>query len=353
MNKLFPLLIFAPAFLIAQNPSAVQTYPKFGTLTTYPVTCSYKATSFVDDTQDDSTETQKKFIKVISIAGYGGGNLYRDGYEDRTIFQQAVPGNPMMFADLTGYGNQMHYYDYGFINANVTTGLMISTRLRCQKKFSELRLGISHSLPMVSEQYYVKESTTQIGTSALPGGETLITDSTHHSSYQYKWYTDVLSLDISWIVKSDPGKIFNCYTGFGLTGGVGYNGVISAEHREYSYHTNRSNGPSYLYYQSNATQHTTTSSRSAAPIIAQFGGYIPIGFNIRLGKRQTFFSHLTLFGEYQGAMYLLSCPGITSKLRTSSNVYGGVRYYIRAPKHVGKHNRHRNRRNPEGRLHMN
>jgi hypothetical protein len=340
MKKLLLLALLAPTFLFAQNSS----YPKFGRLQAYPVTCSYKSVLLPDDTGDDSSETQKKFIRVISIAAYSGGNIYTDGYEDRTLFQKAVPGDPMMFADLTGYNNQVYYYDYGRVNANFTKGIMVSTRLRCQKKFSELRFGISHSKEMVSNQYYLKQSTTQIGTSALPGGETLITDSTHESSYYYKWYTDVLSLEISWIVKSDPRKILNCYTGFGLTGGIGYNGVISVDHLENSYHANRSNGPSNLYYTSNAQIHQQSYSRSAAPTIAQFGGYIPIGFNLRLGKRHTFFSHLTLFGEYQGAMYLLTVPGVTSKLRTSSNIYGGLRYYIRAPKYVKKHDREGYRR---------
>lgn len=289
----------------------------------------------------DSTQTQKKFLKIISVSAYGGGNIYRDGYEDRTIFQQAVPGSPLMFADLSGYNNEGFFFYSGGVNVNTSSGLQVSAKLRCQKKYSELRLGLNHSIASVSSQYYQKQTTTFVGSSALPGGELLYTDSVHNSSYAYNWSTDIISLELSWIVKSDPGKILSCYTGFGLSGGIGYNGVISAQHSESSYFSNRSDGPSNLYYSSGHRTLEQSYERYRAPMVAQFGGYIPIGLNLRLGKRHSFFSHLMLFGEYQGAMYALTSPGMNTKLRTSSNIYGGVRYYVHAPRYTGKH---RNRR---------
>jgi hypothetical protein len=297
--------------------------------------------------QQDSTDNEpQKFIKVISISAYGGGEMYREGFEDRSVFQQAAPNSTLAFADLSGYGTSNGWFiRYG--NVNSISGLNVNLRLRGQK-FSEVRVGIGHSVTSYSYQSYSKESRTFIGTSTLPGGDVVSTDSVSYASYNYAWYSDVMQLNLAWILRSNPRNWLNVYTGLGVSGGIGYNGVLEYNH----IHTSE-----YRHSTTTGNVHSTThreviseaNERFRAPVFGFYSAYIPIGVNIRLGRRNTFLSHIALFGEYTGAVQLLTPKGVDSKVRTSSGGYGGVRWYIHAP--GGDRNRNKSYKRGDGMVH--
>jgi hypothetical protein len=296
--------------------------------------------------QEDSTEnSRRKFIRVVSISGMLGGEFYREGFSDRTPFQQATPNSTLAFANIGGYGNSNGIFYYLNSRASTNSAMNVNLKLRGQK-MSEVRFGLYHSNTSFAAQSYSRETTTPIDTTMLPGGELLYTDSVSYASYDYTWDASVINLHIGWIVRSNPGNWVSVYTGFGLFGGIGFNGILEYNHVHSSRHTHRSPGNN-TYYTTNHTTEVQSRETYRAPVFASFGGYIPIGMNIRLAQRNNFFKHIALFGEYQGAVQVLAPKGIDSKIRTVSSMYGGVRYYIHAPKPPkregrGRHN-HRDR----------
>ena len=291
--------------------------------------------------QQDSTDNSK-FIQVISVSAYMGGDFYRDGFEDRTIFQQAAPSSTLAFADLGGYSNQKGMFYY-YSKTGFTNGINVNLHLRCQQKYGELRIGIAHSNMNVSSQQYRMRSVTMIDSDTLSNGEIFYTDSVASSAYNYSWNSDILHLNAGWIVRTDPKRWVNLYTGFGLFGGIGFNGIITATHEHSSYHnTYNTMSPGYSY-DSNYESQVLVEERFRAPSFTSLGAYIPIGFNIRLGRRNDFMKHLTLYGEYNGAVQLLLPQGTDSKIRTVSSMYGGMRWYIHAP--AGKERRRGGHRN--------
>ena len=55
-------------------------------------TANQRPRSGYNNSPEDSTQTtHKKLLKVVSLSVYLGGDFYRDGFEDRTILQQAAP----------------------------------------------------------------------------------------------------------------------------------------------------------------------------------------------------------------------------------------------------------------------
>lgn len=279
--------------------------------------------------QDDSTATQQKLIKVISISGYMGGELFREGFSDRTVFQQATPNSTLAFASIAGYSNANGIFYYINSRASVNTGMNVNLRLRGQKS-SELRVGIGHSTTSFAAQSYSKETTTALGTTTLPGGEVLYTDSVSYASYDYTWNADVINLNAAWILRSNPRNWVSVYTGFGIFGGLGFNGILEYSHVHNSrhHHYTGGSGPNYT---TNFTTEVYTTERYRAPAFTSLGAYIPIGFNIRLGRRNNFFKHVALFGEYNGAVQFLAPKNVDSKTRTVSAMYGGIRWYVQAP----------------------
>lgn len=294
--------------------------------------------------QDSVRPRHGKFVRFVSISGYMGGEIYREGFSDRTVFQQATPSSTLAFADISGYGNNSMGYGM-FTNTSTTNGINVNLHLRCQKKFGELRFGISHSLVSFASQDYSMETTTHLDTTMLPGGEALITDSVAYSGFSYDWYADIIQLHLGWIIRTDPKRIVNLYTGLGFYGGIGFNGVLEYNHIHSSRHEHYNPANGNLFYASNYEVATQISERYRAPVFKSFGVYIPVGFNIRLGRRNNFLRHLTVYGEYNGALQFLVPKDVDPKVRTVSGMYGGMRWYIHAPKgkkkgdghHGGKH----------------
>lgn len=290
--------------------------------------------------QDDDTTRQKPLIKVVSITGLAGGEFFREGYEDRTLFQESFPSSPLAFANLDGYSNTDHSFAYG-INSSVTSGLYLNMHLRGQKKYAELRAGLTHSSTTIAAQYYDKRTVTRTDTSQLSNGDIIYTDSVNHSAYEYYWENEMLSLNLAWIVRSDPRNLVNLYTGFGAVGGIGFNGQYSATYSNTSNHRHYKSDGHLLYiddYKANAV----IREHFAAPLTGMFSAYIPIGGNLRLGRKPgRFLSHLALVAEYQGGIQFLFMGGGDRKVRTFSGMYGGVRWYVHAPKQMPRDTKRR------------
>lgn len=304
-------------------------------------------TPFAVNAQDDDSTRQKKMVKVISIAAMGGSELFREGFEDRTIFQESFPSSPLAFANLDGFLNDQLFYRYDF-TTNVTSGIFLNLRFREQKKFSEFRIGLSHSTTTIAAQYYSKQTITRTDTITLSNGDFLYTDSSEYSEYAYEWDNEVISLHLSWLVRTDPRNLLNLYTGIGLSGGIGFNGTYRASYTSTSvdrYYN--SNG--HFLYAGNQEVHASIHEQFKAPFAGAFSAYIPIGANLRLARKPgRFLSHVALVAEYQGGIQFIFPGNSDTKVRTYSGLSGGVRWYIVAPK-VYPPNRKRKRNRDENR----
>jgi hypothetical protein len=277
--------------------------------------------------QQDSTQK----IKVVSVNVWGGGNISRGGFEDRTLFQQASPSSSLAFANVTGYGNNSGDFFLGNTYANSIAGISVNVKLaKC--KSSEFRIGLAHSRYTISTQSYGKSVSTTLYTTPLPGGGVLTSDSVFNTGYSYEWMTDVLDLQLQWTVRSNPARIFSVYAGGGLYFGMGYNGTIRNSFIESSIIQHTSEGPAYVYYSTDYTLQTDIREEFKAPGLVSFGAEIPVGFNIRLGRRNAFFSHLVYFNEYRGSLQFIKPSGVDMIIRTSSGMIAGLRWYITPPK---------------------
>lgn len=276
--------------------------------------------------QEDST----KKVKVVSVNAWIGGNITRGGFEDRTIFQQATPSSSLAFADLAGYGNQGGSFPFDNTYTNSNRGLMVYLKL-CDCKASEFRIGIENGKSTISSQFYSKETSTILFTTPLPGGGILVSDSVYRSDYRYEWSSDAIALNLGWIVRTKPGRIFSVYAGGGIFSGLGFNGKINNSFLERSRIQHTSGAPTYVGYSTASQTHTDVEENFKAPGYSYFGAYIPVGFNVRLGRRNAILSHLVYFGEYQGAIQFLKPAGFDMRIRTSSGMISGLKWYITAP----------------------
>ncbi|MFM2018524.1 MAG: hypothetical protein RL007_2180 [Bacteroidota bacterium] len=284
------------------------------------------------DFSGDSTEHNSSFIKVISVSVGGGAQIIRTGFQDVSVIQQAAPSSSLAFADLSQYGNGGLFSGiFGNFNSGSTKGIAVNVRFGCQKKFSETRFGIYHSTIGITSQNYSLTSSVSIDTTAVPGG-TFVTDSIFTSSYNYNWYSDVISLEASWIARTNPARIVSFYTGFGMNFGAGFNGVIENSFVENTYFMHYGTGDVTSTYMTGYTTRTDIQERFRAPGFFFTTANIPVGMNIRLGRRNPILRHIVLHYEYQGQLQMLFPSGIDAQVRTASAFTGGVKWLIHPPK---------------------
>ena len=299
-----------------------------------PVFFGYAASAFAQDhtnvsPTDSAVNENHPLVRIISVSGNAGSEFYSDGYEDRSVFQQAVPGSTLAFADVSGYTNYNGMYRT--VNSGgAMTGLQVNFRLRCQKQFSELRAGITHSYVSISSQSYSLESRTPVDTTVMFNGQMLITDSVAISSFNYNWTTETMQLHVGWIARSSPRRWINIYTGLGLFFGLGYNGTIRMTHEHDFYYEGRAQGGSY-YYSSNYQVISHSEEYYRAPMVRTYGVYMPVGMNIVLSRWRPFLSHIALCSEYDGGLVFVRTSDGLSKIRTTSGITGGIRWYVKAP----------------------
>ncbi|MCK6639868.1 MAG: hypothetical protein L6Q81_07255 [Bacteroidia bacterium] len=289
----------------------------------------------------DSSCGKQPCVKIISVTVSGGGQIYRTGFQDITLFREAAPSSSLAFADLSQHGNSMFSGLFGNLNSGTMKGVSVNLRFGCQKKFSETRFGIYHSTLGVSTQNYFYSDRIAIDTTPVPGG-TLVTDSVFNSSYSFDWYSDVLAIEAAWIVRSNPARIISVHSGFGMFFGMAVNGTIQNSFVESSYLRHSGTGDVSTSYVTDFTTHTDIQERFRAPGLFFTSLNIPIGMNIRLGKRNPFLRHVVLHYEYQGQLQILVPSGMDVQLRTASGFNAGVKWMIHPPKNhhggKGKHN---------------
>lgn len=299
------------------------------------------------DLNSDSAEHNNSFVKVISVSVGGGGQIIRTGFQDVSVLQQAAPSSSLAFADLSQYGNSGLFAGvFGNFNSGTSKGIAVNVRFGCQKKFSEARFGIHHSTIGITSQYYSYTNNVSIDTTTVPGG-TFVTDSIFTSSYNYNWYSDVISLEASWIARTNPARIFSFYSGFGMNFGGGFNGVVENSFVENSYYMHYGTGDVTATYMTGYTTPTDIQERFHAPGFFFASVNIPVGMNIRLGRRNPILRHIVLHYEYQGQLQMLFPSGVDAQVRTASAFNGGVKWLIHPPKFKRGHGWKNNHRHHE------
>lgn len=312
MKNLMAFLLLFCGVLGAQNDSLRNGYHK-------------------DCVRDSSCENQP-FVKIISVSVGGGGQLIRTGFQDISLIQQAAPSSTLAFADLSQFGTGTMMFPVFFGNANTASvrGIAVNLRFGCQKKFSETRFGIYQSTMGISSQNYSRYTSTPIDTVIVPGGS-IVTDSLFTSSYSYNWYSEAITIEASWIARTNPARILSFYSGFGMHFGIGFNGKIENSFNENSYLLHRGTGEVTSNYVTGYTNRTDITEQLRAPGFFYTAVQVPIGMNIRLGRRNAILKHLVLHYEYQAQLQIIAPSGLDTQVRTASGFSVGLKWMIDVP----------------------
>lgn len=217
------------------------------------------------------------------------------GFSD---LQRLMPANdPMFNPSLKNYNTNNP--STAIFNFNMKLALT-------SKPNRELMIGIAYLSGIRRSYDFFKSSTKHVDTINVQD-YTFYVDSTYFSGYSFQEYTKEVGVDISYIFRSEQSKKISVFAGFGLY--VGYTfysdvSVSQSKDSSKSIYTNPSNEGFYQYHSSsvgyffnNAIEKTAKTDPSIL-----FRGYVPVGLNWNLSKKNEFWKHVNL--QFQAAFGL-------------------------------------------------
>lgn len=170
------------------------------------------------------------------------------------------------------------------------------------RKSSLLRAGISYSSS--SEYGYYSNAYSFRSDTVLSGsGTNIYVDSSVIKNSLAEYYSDKIWLDFSFVFSTNPEARFSLYEGIGTTFGFGVRNKTKYIYAENKYlkTTDAAGNESFSNF-SNPDYHDYTATHYNNQNTFDWGIYIPLGIDFRLGNRNNFLRHVHLFYELRAGI---------------------------------------------------
>jgi hypothetical protein len=233
-------------------------------------------------------------------------------------FQLLAPGSTLLPADLSEYS----WSGYAPYNSNNSLSVQLGLRFRnCKKtdylKNPVLRLGISYYSAMnASGSLFRSEHKSYDTLTSSVSGQLYYMDSVTRYDYYLRYASRHINLEGAVIFRTKWESRWSLFAGAGISGGMSVmsnTDIDYAESRgtEMMYHGEPYSGFHGLY-ESDYTSKTEHFRNSPS---WNFAGFIPMGADLKLGRKNIFWKHVHLYYEMKPGISVLIIPGLNSYTR--------------------------------------
>ena len=244
------------------------------------------------------------FGKVDLSIGLGGIS-YSTSSKSLADYRALLPNSAILSKDYSDFvGSNYQSYQYSTM-LSILYGLRLGNST--EKLEHRMRVGFSYSNIYSGSSSYYKQTTTPYDTlTSSRTGEQTVIDSINSQNLYMDLSQDMLSLDISYIIRANPNGRWSFYTGLGLELGVGINTRANIYSSEYNY----ANGP--FYFDINNDENSFESESYSLDPSYSVNLYLPIGLDFRLSKSNEFWKRAHLYTELRpGVRCLVDAAGDT------------------------------------------
>lgn len=267
-------------------------------------------------------EQPPKTIKKISIHDFyiqTGMFFERNTNGTLTDFKTLAPQSVLLNNNMTDFSQSVGFSMTGNTMFSVMLGLQFSDKQKTIYKANPLlRLGISYFSGTTLTGGSYKEDRKPYDTlTSTQTGQTVYIDSVTTKNYSMNYSSEQLRFDGSLIFRTNPEARWSIYTGIGITAGLSINANTDIYYSNYgrteTRYANGSTSSSYNYSSSDNSNSKTEKIKNKT----NFGAstYIPMGIDIRIGKKREFWKRTHLFYELRPGINITSIP----ELRTITN----------------------------------
>jgi hypothetical protein len=263
---------------------------------------------------------QSKRLKLSEIAiSYG---LQKDIYNDLTFndYKSIAPNSEIFSNANSNYSYHNQALNNSYFNSNFYSNFFLGN------------IGLSHEkykngLFRIGFHYFFKHDqfSTYAYQSNFIGNDTVFTNQgtpVYLDIYRSKKIianssSKKILFDLSYIHKLPEEHQIVMYSGFGFLMGIGYQSILKTSYDEII-------GPSGLNQYAGSTVSYNREELKIKPYLLS-SVYIPLGLDIKLGKKNNFMNRIHLFLEIRPAISLIKFPTAKSIPLISGNTNLGVK----------------------------
>lgn len=261
--------------------------------------------------------TQIKRIKISDVQLHMGMSTNVATNASAVDIDKLAPGfgfDVLSNPDPSGFAYTMNNFSF---NSAFSGMLGFSFSTKDKTKYRDnflLRIGFNHLY--YSPLYFSSSDEYNFSPDTLYSsqtGEIILSDSIARTSYWVEYTTEQIRLDVSVIFRTNQQARWSLYGGAGINGGISLNSFTQVNEtymRGKRFYYEDGNSTSYTIYESGSTRVKNKQSSGASV-------YLPLGVNVRLGKKRPFWTNLHLFYELRPGLSFLMIPEIGSTVNAS------------------------------------
>lgn len=227
------------------------------------------------------------------------GTIAHSSYGNPTFYEVLTPNSEVLQMAL---GNNITASYFVLYEPNTTFSLnwehLFKANPDTKWSFpSRLRVGFTFANMCGLYSGGYKQEQFPYDTLTSTNGDVYYRDSIHRSTFDMRYCSDEIRLNVVYFVTTNPEKRWSFYSGMGANFGISYNAYAVMKYNEYYDIQEVDEGVyssfgSFLNLQDNYSERIQTNNN------VNFTVSIPLGVDFRVGKKREFLTHLHLFMEY-------------------------------------------------------
>lgn len=268
-------------------------------------------------------QTEKKGLlkraKITEFNAQSGSTMGLSVVGEQADFLKLAPNSTLLQTDLSDYtknGGTGPMMQMGSQISGIH-GLYVGLQFRDEPlngflRQPVLRLGFTFMNTSNLSAAYSNTTITPYDTlTSSQTGNQVFVDSVFNQNINMNYQTQQLRLDGALIFQTSDKYRFSFHTGIGVSLGTAISSTTRVNYWEDKY-TSNNDGESFSYYtygEASGMKSETFKNKNGFA----FTGYIPVGFNMRLGKNREFWKHLNIYAEMRPGLYVTAIPELTTQ----------------------------------------
>lgn len=218
-------------------------------------------------------------------------------------------GSRILGQDLGGHQEQLLMQAYGSVSIAMDLGIVLGRRVvNGQRRGPELRLGYTFVPGVTTSTSWSRTDRAAYDTlTSVVTGQAYAVDSVRTSTITSGFQASLLAFDASLLFRTRNTNRVTFFGGIGVLGGAAFNSEVTVEER-IDRTLESASGHGELAYQELTDE--TRRERFAQGDGAWYGGYIPLGIDLRLGRERGFWHMVHLYHELRPMVTFWDVPGV-------------------------------------------
>lgn len=267
-------------------------------------------------------QEQAKTVKKINIQDiYIQTGSFSRGNSNGTLtdFKTLAPQSVLLNANLADFSQSGGFSLTSNNMFSVMLGLQFSDKQKTTYKANpQLRLGVSYfSGTSLTGGLFNEERKPYDTLTSAQTGQAVYLDSVTTKSYGLNYSSEQLRFDGSLIFRTNPEARWSLFAGVGITAGFSINTNTDIYYSNFGWtETSNSNTFPSRYYDYSSSDNWKTEKYKNKN---NFGAstYIPMGIDIRIGKKREFWKRTHLFYELRPGINITSIPELRTITKAS------------------------------------